>query len=163
MSICYKHRLSLEKFWRSAKVTCQYPDHDGVRKRIQKLFGEEWLTKAQIQGFFSRLSSSRRRWEGPSPSTAVDNKSDEEFIDEEEVSHMTTVNSVVTEIGLTHNIFCCLFFSRDISALKEKRLFIRLRMIKSPDNAIIRGWGQGGRERAGSGRTGAGSGIYMKA
>ena len=23
------------KFWRSAKVTCQYPDHDGVRKRIQ--------------------------------------------------------------------------------------------------------------------------------
>ena len=36
-------------------------------------------------------------------------------------------------------------------------------MIKSPDNAIIRGWGQGGRERAGSGITGAGSGIYMKA
>ena len=23
------------KFWRSANVTCQYPDHDGVRKRIQ--------------------------------------------------------------------------------------------------------------------------------
>ena len=39
MAICYKHRLTLEKFWRSAKVTCQYPDHDGVRKCIQKLFG----------------------------------------------------------------------------------------------------------------------------
>ena len=97
----------------------------------ERLFSrEEWLTKDQIQGFSSRLSSSRRRWEGPSQSTAVENKSEEEFIDEEEVSHMTTVNSVVTEIGLTHNIFCCLFFSRDISALKEKRLFIRLRVLK---------------------------------
>ena len=44
-------------------------------------------------------------------------------------------------------------------------------MIKSPDNAIIRGWGQGGREpgRTGGGRgreageQGAGSGIYMRA
>ena len=65
---------------------------------------EEWLTKAQIQGFFSRLSSSRRRRAGPSLSTAVEDKSDEELIDEEEVSHMTTVESVVTEIGLTHPI-----------------------------------------------------------
>ena len=65
---------------------------------------EEWLTKAQIQGFFSRLSPSRRRRAGPSPSTAVDDKSDDELIDEEEVSHMTTVESVVTEIGLTHPI-----------------------------------------------------------
>ncbi|CAH3045131.1 unnamed protein product [Pocillopora meandrina] len=68
---------------------------------------------------------------------------------------MTTVNSVVTEIGLTHNIFCCLFFSRDISALKEKRLFIRLRKIKSPDNAIIRGGGRGG---GSPGEQGAGEG-----
>lgn len=35
MWICYRHRHTLGKFWRSAKVTCQYPDHDGVRKRIQ--------------------------------------------------------------------------------------------------------------------------------
>ena len=41
---------------------------------------------------------------GSSPSTAVDEKSDEELIDEEEVNHMTTVESVVTEIGLTHPI-----------------------------------------------------------
>ena len=65
---------------------------------------EEWLTKAQIQGFFFCLSSSRWRRAGPSPSTAVDDKSDEELIDEEEVNHMTTVESVVTEIGLTHPI-----------------------------------------------------------
>ena len=29
------HRYTLGKFWRSARVTCQYPNHDGVRKRIQ--------------------------------------------------------------------------------------------------------------------------------
>ena len=71
----------------------------------ERLFSrEEWLTKAQIQGFFFRLSSSRWRRAGSSPSTAVDDKSDEELIDEEEVSHMTTVESVVTEIGLKHQI-----------------------------------------------------------
>ena len=35
MWICYRHRHTLGKFWKSAKVTCQYPDHDGVGKRIQ--------------------------------------------------------------------------------------------------------------------------------
>ena len=35
MWICSRHRYTLGKFWRSAKVTRQYPDHDGVRKRIQ--------------------------------------------------------------------------------------------------------------------------------
>ena len=35
MWICYRYRHTLGKFWRSAKVTCQYPDHDGVGKRIQ--------------------------------------------------------------------------------------------------------------------------------
>ena len=60
---------------------------------------EEWLTKAQIQGFFFCLSFLRWRRVGSSPSTAVDDKSDEE-----EVNHMTTVESVVTEIGLTHSI-----------------------------------------------------------
>ena len=35
MWICYRHRHTLGKFWRSAKVTCQNPDHDGVRKRFQ--------------------------------------------------------------------------------------------------------------------------------
>ena len=31
-------------------------------------------------------------------------KSDDELIDEEEVNHMATVESVVTKIGLTHPI-----------------------------------------------------------
>ena len=35
MWICYRYRHALGKFWRSAKVTCQYPGHAGVRKRIQ--------------------------------------------------------------------------------------------------------------------------------
>ena len=53
MWICYRHRHTLGRFWRSSKVTCQYPEHTGERKRvkgrevvnvmmaqdIQKLFG----------------------------------------------------------------------------------------------------------------------------
>ena len=80
----------------------------------ERLFSREvWRAKAQIQGrlqgFFFRLSSSRWRRAGSSPSTAVYDKSDEELIDEEEVNHMTTVKSVVvksvvTENGLTHPI-----------------------------------------------------------
>ena len=35
MWISYRHRYTMGKFWRSAKVTRQYPDHDSVRKRIQ--------------------------------------------------------------------------------------------------------------------------------
>ena len=70
---------------------------------------EEWLTRAQIQGFFFRLASSRWRRAGLSPSTAVDDKSDGELIDEEEVNRMTTVESVVTEIGLTHPIVCDIY------------------------------------------------------
>ena len=44
-----------------------------------------------------------------SPSTAADDKSDDELIDEEEVNRMTTVESVVTEIGLTHPIVCDIY------------------------------------------------------
>ena len=35
MWICYRHPHTLGKFWRSAKVTCQYPDYDVVIKCIQ--------------------------------------------------------------------------------------------------------------------------------
>ena len=81
-------------------ATSRYEKSEGGKRGAPFFPG----TKTQIQGFFSRLSSSRRRRAGPSPSTAVDGKSDEELIDEKEVSHMTTVESVVTEIGLTHPI-----------------------------------------------------------
>ena len=61
------------------------------------------------------MSSSRWKRTGLSPSTAIDDKSDEE-----EVNHMTTVESVLTEIGLTHPI------AYDISDLcdyvKEEKL-----------------------------------------
>ena len=90
----------------------------------ERLFSrEEWLTKAQIQGFFSRLSSSRRRRVGPSASTAVDDKSDEE-----EVSHMTTVESVVTEIGLTRPIVYDIYDLCDYK--KEKLNYFTVSMLK---------------------------------
>ena len=96
----------------------------------ERLFSrEEWLTKAQIQGFFSRLSSTRRRRAGPFSSTAVDDKSDEELIDEEEVSHMTTVESVVTEIGLTHPIVYDIYDLCDY--VKEEKLnYFTVSMLK---------------------------------
>ena len=91
----------------------------------EHLFSREvWRTKAKIQGrlqgFFFRLSSSRWRRAGSSPSTAVDDKSDEELIDEEEVNHMTTVESVVTEIGLTHPIVYDIYDLCDY--VKEEKL-----------------------------------------
>ena len=96
----------------------------------ERLFSrEEWLTKAQIQGFFSRLSSSRRRRAGPSLSTAVEDKSDEELIDEEEVSHMTTVESVVAEIGLTHPIVYDIYDLCDY-VKKEKLNYFTVSMLK---------------------------------
>ena len=96
----------------------------------KRLFSrEEWLNKAQIQGFFFRLSSSRWRRAGSSPSTAVDNKSDEELIDEEEVNHMTTVESVVTEIGLTHPIVNNIYDLCDY--VKEEKLnYFTVSMLK---------------------------------
>ena len=93
------------------------------------------------------MSSSRRRRAGPSPSTAVDGKSDEELIDEKEVSHMTTVESVVTEIGLTHPIVydfydLCDYVKKEklnyftVSVLKEICIFFEL-TFKSRDSKAV--------------------------
>ena len=90
---------------------------------------EEWLTKAQIQGFFFRLSSSRWRRAGSSPSTAVDDKSDEELIDEEEVNYMTTFESVVTEIGSTHPIVYHIYDLCDY-VKKENLKYFTVSMLK---------------------------------
>ena len=65
---------------------------------------EEWLTKSQIQGFFSRLSSSRKRKTSPVPNTGGDD-TDEDCLDQEDLDHMNTVQTVVKEIGLSHPIF----------------------------------------------------------
>ena len=92
MWICYRHRHTLGKFWRSAKVTCQYPGHAGVRKRIQ---GRDIITlhmSQDIQKLFGVI--------------------------------------IPVGSGSFSNIFCYIFLSRDISARKEKKLFIRLRLPK---------------------------------
>ena len=52
MWICYRHRYTLGKFWRSAKVTCQYHDHDGVRKRIQDRYVITLHISQDIQKLF---------------------------------------------------------------------------------------------------------------
>jgi len=58
-----------------------------------------------------------------------DDKADEESIDEKEVSHMTTVESVVTEIGLTHPIVYDFYDLCDY--VKKKKLnYFTLSMLK---------------------------------
>ena len=52
MWICYRHRHTLGKFCRSAKVTSQYPDNDGVRKRIQGRDVIALLMSQDIQKLF---------------------------------------------------------------------------------------------------------------
>ena len=52
MWICYKHRHTLGKFWKGTKVTCQYPDHSGVKKSVK---GRDVVTlqmAKDIQMFF---------------------------------------------------------------------------------------------------------------
>jgi len=36
MWICYRHRHMLGRFWRCSKVTCQYPEHSGEKKRVKE-------------------------------------------------------------------------------------------------------------------------------
>ena len=91
MWICHTHRHTLGMFWRSAKVTCQYPGHAGVRKCIQ---GRDVITLC-LRTFKSCLELSFQ-------------------LDQEVFS----------------DIFCYIFLSRDISARKEKKHFIRLRLPK---------------------------------
>ena len=93
MWICY--RQTLGTFWRSAKATCQYPDHDGVRKRIQ---GRDVITlhmSKDIQKMFGVIIS---------------------------------VESGSLQKYFLLSIF--IYLSRDISARKEKKLFITLRVLK---------------------------------
>ena len=61
---------------------------------------------------------------GPSASTAVDDKSDQE-----EVSHMTTVESVVTEIGLTRPIVNDIYDLCDY-VKKEKLNYFTVSMLR---------------------------------
>ena len=75
------------------------------------------------------MSSGRWRRVGSSPSTAADDKSDEGLIDEEEVNHMTTVESVVTETGLTHSIVYDIYDLCDY-VKKEKLNYFTVSMLE---------------------------------
>lgn len=67
---------------------------------------EEWLTKSQIQGFFSRLSKKRKTSTLPNTEkeTEDEDSTDEDDFDEDEIDHMNTVHAVINEIGLCHPI-----------------------------------------------------------
>ena len=58
---------------------------------------DEWLTKSQIQGFFARLTSSRRKQQ------CADSASSEEWDEGEEI-HQNIVDDVVRDIGVSHPI-----------------------------------------------------------
>lgn len=107
---------------------------------------DEWLTKSQVQGFFSRLSSSRKKKTDPALSTDEDDTF-EDSIDEEDISHMTTVEAVVKEIGLCHPIVYDIhnlcdyaqkgkFTSFTVSMLKDICLFFDL-PFKSRDTKAV--------------------------
>ena len=89
---------------------------------------EEWLTKSQIQGFFSRLSSSRKRKTSPIPNTGGDD-TDEDCLDQEDLDHMNTVQTVVKEIGLSHPIFYDIYDLCDC-ARNEKLSSFTVSMLK---------------------------------
>ena len=68
----------------------------------KRLFSrEEWLTGTQIQGFFSRLASARRRRNNAQQSLVSEN---EDVEDTHEQEHNAMVEEVISEIGLKHPI-----------------------------------------------------------
>ena len=89
---------------------------------------EEWLTKSQIQGFFFRLSSSRKRKTSPLPNTGGDD-TDEDCLDQEDLDHMNTVQTFVKEIGLSHPIFYDIYDLCDY-ARNEKLSSFTVSMLK---------------------------------
>ena len=69
----------------------------------QRLFGrEDWLTKLQVQGFFSRLASARRKqgWCGDDTSEEVDEGDEDDEVGEQRHA----VEEVVENLGLKHPI-----------------------------------------------------------
>ncbi|KAL9970005.1 hypothetical protein ACROYT_G022307 [Oculina patagonica] len=65
---------------------------------------EDWLSKTQVQGFFSRLGSKRRKQasKGSSHCEEEDDEDDEE--DEAEQEHRQVVEKVMNDLGLKHPI-----------------------------------------------------------
>ena len=79
-------------------------DADGTRRFKRS----EWLTKSQVQGYFSRLSALKRR--KGTVSQAPEEDDDDDSLIEEEVSYLedkarqNEVEDVVNEMGLMHPI-----------------------------------------------------------
>ena len=67
----------------------------------QRIFGREhWLTKAQVQGFFSRLASARRK--GVNTDVTYGEENDEDYSLDEE--HCQAVEEVMENVALKHPI-----------------------------------------------------------
>ena len=68
----------------------------------QRMFTrDEWLTKTQIKGFFSRLASSRRKGRG-TPATPLSAEDEEEEINEQE--RYEALEEVLELLGVKHPI-----------------------------------------------------------
>ena len=93
----------------------------------QRIFGrEDWLTKAQVQGFFSRLASARRK-RGYSDATNQEEK-DEDYRPGEEDEQRQAVEEVMEDLGLKHPIVfdiynvCQYFHSNKLSSFNVNML-----------------------------------------
>ena len=79
---------------------------DGARKFIRS----EWLTKNQVQSYFSRLSATKRRRAAKDQERDANDEDDDESLIEEESAYLEhrvrtkEVADVISEIGLTHSI-----------------------------------------------------------
>ena len=79
---------------------------DGARKFIRS----EWLTKNQVQSYFSRLSATKRRRAAKDQERDANDEDDDESLIEEESAYLEhgvrtkEVADVISEIGLTHPI-----------------------------------------------------------
>ncbi|KAL9970520.1 hypothetical protein ACROYT_G022908 [Oculina patagonica] len=76
---------------------------DGTRKFKRS----EWLTKTQVQGFFSRLAAKRRK--GTADQVEDDNDDDDSLIEDELVylddkARREAVEDIVSQVGLVHPI-----------------------------------------------------------
>ena len=69
----------------------------------QRIFSrEDWLTKAQVQGFFSRVASAGRK-RGYSDATSQE-ENDEDYCPGEEDEQRQAVEEVTEDLGLKHSI-----------------------------------------------------------
>ena len=88
---------------------------------------DEWLTKSQVQGFFSRLAASRRRQQAHSE---IEHNPKELFLEEKEAERQQLMAHISNELRLQHSLSYDVFnlceYARDnklslfnVSLLKE--------------------------------------------